>query len=99
MCKATPLQHNGVNVTPEEVLQFKEGGFLKFKDRYVMNTLARDLGYPFYLHDGKIYTAEAESIKIASQEDVFQAALPMCKGKMNQVPPAIKSIPIAVATQ
>lgn len=96
MCKTTPLQHNSVNVTPEAVLQFKEGGLLKFKDRYVMNTLARDLGYPFYLHDGQVYTAETESIKIASQEDVFKAALPMCKANVSLTE---KRIPISIAVQ
>ena len=99
MCKATPLQHNGINITPEATLQFKEGGLLKFKDRYVMQQLARDLGYPFYLHDGHIYTAEVESVKLAAEADVFQAAVPMCKGKLlaREAAKSLAGIPIAVA--
>ena len=93
MCKATPLQHNGIDITREATLRFNDGGLLKFRDRYVMQELARNLGYPFYLHDGHIYTAEVESVKLAAEADVFQAALPMCKGKAL----ANKAIPIAVA--
>lgn len=100
MCKANSIQqHNGINVTPEATLQFKEGGLLKFKDRYVMQHLALDLGYPFYLHDGHVYTAEVESVKIANEASVFKTAIPMCKAAINQENNAAKriSIPIAVA--
>lgn len=97
MCKANSIQqHNGINVTPEATLRFKEGGLLKFKDRYVMQHLALDLGYPFYLHDGHIYSAEVESVKIADEASVFQMAMPMCKAATNQANNAVKRIPIAV---
>lgn len=93
MCKATPLQHNGIEITPESTLRFKEGGLLKFKDRYVMQHLARDLGYPFYLHDGQVYTSELEGTLVAREDDVFKVATPMGKGRAAQL---AKSIPIAV---
>ena len=99
MCKVTPIQHNGINVTPEATLQFKEGGLLKFKDRYVMQHLARDLGYPFYLHDGHVYTADVESLRIADEASVFEVVQPTCKVKAAQTNLASKriTIPIAVA--
>lgn len=99
MCKATPLQHHGLDVTPEATLQFKDGGRLQFRDRYVMHHLAMDLGYPFYLHEGFIYSSQKESVKIAAEGEVFQAALPMCKGKAAlAAKTSAVLIPIAVAT-
>lgn len=99
MCKINPIQYNGVDVTPENTLQFKEGGLLKFKDSYVMNQLARNLGYSFYLYERHVYAADVEivSIKIASDADAFNMALPLCKNKVASANLASKSIPVAIA--
>ena len=92
MCKATPLQHKGLDVVPESILQFKTGARLAASDRHTMHQLALDLGYPFFLHAGQVYASDDDQ-PLAQESDVFQAALPMCKGKAL----AAKSIPILAA--
>ena len=57
-----------------------------------MRQLAIDLGYPFFLHAGLVYASD-DGQALAQESDVFQAALPMCKGKAL----AAKSIPILPA--
>lgn len=92
MCKATPIQHNGLDVVPESILQMKTGARLAASDRATMHQLALDLGYPFFLHAGQVHASDDGQI-LAQEHDVFQAALPMCKGKAL----AAKSIPILAA--
>ena len=86
MCKNTYLQHNGVDIAPENTLRYSEGSHLGFKENYVMQRIAMDLGYPFYVHgtnDGKAITTEA---------DVFKTFVPMCK---RQTSNTAKTLPIA----
>lgn len=92
MCKATPLQHNGLDVVPESILQMKTGARLASSDQATMHQLALDLGYPFFLYAGQVHASE-DGQTLALESDVFQAALPMCKGKAL----AAKSIPIVAA--
>lgn len=92
MCKTTPIQHAGVELTLENTLQFKNGGRLVINDKKTMQDLALDLGYPFFQYEQTIYSSlDAETV--AEKELLFQAALPVCKGKMSNV---IKTIPIQV---
>ena len=92
MCKATPIQHNGLDVVPESILQMKTGARLTPSDSATMRQLAIDLGYPFFMHAGLVYASD-DGQALAQESDVFQAALPMCKGKAL----AAKSIPILPA--
>lgn len=93
MCKTIPLQHNGIGAMPENILRYNDGGRLVFKDRHIMQHLALDLGYAFFLHNGCVF-ASSDSHFVAKESEVFQAALPMCKSKSLN---ALKTIPIAIA--
>lgn len=97
MCKATPLQHNGVEITPENTLRVHASGRLQNQEQTSMQTLAMDLGYQFYLHAGTVYATGDSTVTLAIETDVFDVATPMCKGKAALAARQAKTIPIVAA--
>lgn len=96
MCKATTIQHNGVEITPENTLRVHASGRRQDHNQTALQELAMDLGYPFYLYAGTVYAVDAAPT-LAKENDVFDVAPPMCKGKAALAARQAKVIPIATS--